>query len=101
MSERYNGWKNYETWLCMLWLNESGETESFAHYAQDLLDNGREVSDIVECVAGDIALSFAERAEEHLSGIGFLTDLINSALREVDYREIAQSIVSDMVETNN
>ena len=101
MSERYNGWKNRETWLCKHWLDNDGDLEYFERYAQSMLDDGRDACDVIECVAGDIALSFAERAEEQLSGIGFLTDLMNNALRSVDYREVASSIVDDVVATNN
>ena len=101
MSDRYNGWANYETWLCKLWLDNDGESEYFARYAQSMLDDGRDACDVIECVAGDIALSFSERAQENLEGIGFLTDLMNNALRSVDYREVASSIVECLVVTNN
>lgn len=100
MNERHNGWSNYETWLCMVWLNESGEAEYFANYAQEKLSSGDDLDHAINCVAGDISLSFAERAEEQLGETGFLVDLMNSALREVNYREIASAIVRDLTPAN-
>lgn len=96
MNERRNGWSNYETWLCMSWLNESGESEYFANYAQEKLDSGEDLDHAIKCVAGAIALSFAGRAKEQLGETGFLVDLMNSALLEVKYPEIANAIVGDL-----
>lgn len=95
MNDRYNGWANYETWLCVLWMGEECETEYYEREARRLLDNGDDENEVIEAIAGEISLSFAERAEEQLGTVGFLSDLINAGLRTVDYREIARHIVDD------
>lgn len=95
MNDRYNGWTNYETWLCVLWMGEDCETEYFEREARRLLDSGDDKDDVIEAIAGEITLSYSERAEEQLGTVGFLSDLLSSALRSVDYREIASHIVDD------
>lgn len=100
-AETYNGWTNYETWLCKLWLDNDGELEYFERDARRMLDNGNDTDSIVDAIAGELSLSWHERAYEQLEGIGFLSDLVASALGAVNYREIASAIVGDAVATNN
>ena len=101
MNDRYNGWTNYETWLCKLWLDNDNELEYFARDARRMLDNGDDAETVINTIAGELSLSWHERAYDQLDGIGFLSDLVTSALGSVNYREIALSIVDDVVATNN
>lgn len=73
----YNGWKNKETWLVNLWLGDL-----FADYQEDGLEVTPEF--VQHCVEEAIG-NFDGKSVEN----GFLIDMLNCALGEIDYREIA------------
>ena len=70
----YNGWTNKETWLVNLWLgadleiDQESSTEITADYVEEL----------VESFLDSDALQY-----------GFARDLLNCALGEINYAEIA------------
>ena len=75
----YNGWKNKETWLVNLWLGDTltmdqeAGIEITAEYIENFVD---------EMVDG--ALDQGARDFN-----GFVMDLLNCALGEIDYHELA------------
>jgi len=72
--ETYNGWKNRETWLANLWLEEC--------FHQDMQDG----YDITSAHVKDtIENMLAERP--HIGGL--FSDLLQSAISEIDCYEIA------------
>lgn len=74
----YNGWKNRETWLVCLWLGDLFD---------DAVNDGEEISpDYVEQIVEEMTSALLESPDAS----GFLTDLLNGALSQIDYREIAQ-----------
>jgi len=76
-----NGWKNKETWLVNLWLGDS-----FVEQAED----GQKITE-----------GFIRETVEYLvdsTGHGcdpMVRDLLNCALSEIDYRELAKHYMSD------
>jgi hypothetical protein len=88
----YNGWKNKETWLVNLWLGdvltedqESG-TEITADYVEQFVD------DMV-----DQAMNAGKWSNCVYTGHnGFVTDLLNCALCEIDYHELAAHYVEEL-----
>ena len=73
----YNGWKNKETWLVNLWL---GDTFAVMQEDGHQISVGLIESVVQECI-GDIDGKSVEN--------GFLIDMLNCALGEIDYRELA------------
>lgn len=69
-----HGWTNYETWLAKLWMDEENYRSNSAQWCR-------------------------EYAEEYWAeGLkGFAADIVNAAIREVNWAEIAAS--NDGVET--
>ena len=79
----YNGWKNKETWLVNLWIGDSLTMDQEA---------GCEIN------AAYIELMVDEMASALLDGPdanGFMTDLLNCALGEIDYHELASHYEED------
>ena len=78
----YNGWKNYETWNVALWIdNEEGsyhERRDMARSARSVGEYARMLQDWVEEMAPDL-------------GASMFSDLLNAALSEVDWDEIAEA----------
>ena len=79
--ERYNGWKNYETWCVSLWIEN--EEPSYL-YSRELVA-GKD--------KGDAAQALKEWITEAspLTDATLYTDLLNAALSEVDWYEIAEA----------
>ena len=70
----FNGWTNKETWLVNLWLGDMLQSDS---------EDGQEIS------AEFIEMLVIEMASELTETSGFITDLLNCSLGEINYHEIA------------
>ena len=84
----HNGWTNYETWIVKLWIdNEEGSynywREEAEHFSQN--DNVYGLSKALE----------SEHSEALPELQGFASDLLNAAMSEVNWYEIAQSMIDD------
>lgn len=86
-AERHNGWATYETWLVNLWLdNEQSSHLYWTEYANEALKRHDDVDDAIHDIADELKREFEESIPElH----GMWVDLINAALADVDWREIA------------
>ncbi len=78
----YNGWTNYETWNVALWIdNEPGSYEErcdMAKGASGVCELSKELQSWVEGMAPDL-------------GASLFADLLNAALSEVNWYEIAEN----------
>ena len=85
----YNGWKNYETWCVNLWIsNDPGSEEAARECVEvgDTYGTGEQIESMVtEWVHAD-----------DLTGLA--SDLLNGALCEVDWREIADAYIEAVQE---
>lgn len=71
----YNGWKNKETWLVNLWLGDV--------FTMDQEEGLKITADYIE--------EQVEMQVENSGGFeGFMLDLLNCALGEIDYHELAR-----------
>jgi len=83
----YNGWTNYETWLVNLWLDEEdSKAELWDQVDMTQADAVRELATVIED-------SVIDRVDEMGIENGMVRDLIGSALSEVNWDEIARSMV--------
>lgn len=79
----YNGWTNKETWLVNLWLGD---------YLADMQDEGHSVThDYIRDLVDDLCQAQA----------GLMSDLLNCALGEINYREIAEYYVTETEESED
>ena len=83
----YNGWTNYETWLVNLWLDEEdSKAELWDKVDMTQADAVRELATVIED-------SVIDRVDNLGIENGMVRDLIGSALSEVNWDEIARSMV--------
>lgn len=98
MDERYNGWKNYETWAVALWIDNDQWLQEYAReMAQNVKTNNPNVDDIITH-AGIMAPLLKEWIEEDnplADKATLFTDLLNAALSEVDWYEIAEHYLNE------
>lgn len=80
----YNGWTNKETWLVNLWIGDSLTMDQ---------ESGFEVTaDYIEQLVDDMV------SESMSSSNGLISDLLNCALGEIDYHELAEHYDEEVIE---
>lgn len=77
-----NGWTNYETWLVNLWLGDS--------LCMDAEDGIDVTADYIRELVDGMASAACEEAAN-----GLIAILLNGAIREVDFDEIASHYGED------
>jgi hypothetical protein len=81
---KYNGWTNYETWLVGLWFSDS--------YNEYFLEQFRE-GDLLQHVNADEVRDYVVGwVDEEVPENGFVTDLLNNAMSQVNWRELAEHV---------
>ncbi|HEY4307988.1 MAG TPA: hypothetical protein VGN12_00925 [Pirellulales bacterium] len=102
---RYNGFTNYETWAVSLWMsNDRAAFDYFRTLAFVTLSTEKSRStkesapeDSIRSLANTLRQEFEERSpvREHAT---VYADLMNAALSEVDWYELADNLLSDLTE---
>ena len=94
--QKYNGWTNYETWLCNMWFNDFDFTDMM-----DMFDQCEDNCDVLGIIENYIKEHVEEYVEYSLSFSdqhGFVHDMLNAAISEIDWRDIAEHYVDDVVD---
>lgn len=91
MEERYNGYKNYETWLCMLWIDNKRSAYEFYREMARKLDGDKDAA----------IYELAQQIEKHIltwqpALVGLYADLMTSAIAKIDFYEIAKNIMEGL-----
>lgn len=94
--KEYNGWTNYETWLANLWMdNDQGSQEYWRERAENACSEATDRDEAIELLAGELENDMDERAEELTGNAGVFADLLNAALKEIDWQDIARHWIDD------
>lgn len=88
MNTEYNGWKNYQTWLTYTWL--TNDEEEWSYWSE--LAEKHTVSDLMEMLKHD----FNESIDESMLDSGLLIDLLIDSVSEIDFRELAEHLKSQV-----
>lgn len=108
----YNGWTNYETWVVGLWIDNDESTQTYwQEAAQQAYDDTKDTLSANARLTGVEPFTRKERAafelrdllkEQHEEALpeleGFAADLLNAALGEVNWHEIALSLLDSVEE---
>ena len=95
-TNKYNGWTNYKTWLCNLWFGNYDFTD-LMHMFDGCEDKGDILNVIEDVIKNDVEdYVMAELRSSDTSG--FIQDMLNSAIQEIDFRDIAEHYVDDVAD---
>ena len=83
----YNGYDNYQTWAVALWLDND---ESTSNIISDIIEHARSDYD-----AADQLRDMIEEMNPLADQASMFTDILNSALSDVNYLEIIESHKED------
>jgi hypothetical protein len=98
----YNGWSNYETWVVNLWLgNDEGSYNTCRSLAERCFEEAvaDEVFSRKERACYQLANELKEMVEDGspLAGdASVYTDLLNAAMSEVNWKEIANGLLQEI-----
>ena len=73
-TKEYNGWSNYETWQCALWLDNDRDL----YHAFRLCHDEGELQELIH----------DHLYEDVMSAASLATDIVNAWMTEVNYQEI-------------
>jgi hypothetical protein len=85
----YNGWTNYETWNWYLWHGDSVE-DDFGDIVRDCDRDVYQVSKAIQEWTDDLTENY--KMPEN----GFFADILNAAIQEVNWYEIAEHIIEEI-----
>lgn len=99
-TKEYNGWTNYETWVVNLWMdNNEGSQGYWAERAQEIFDDSEEddINTREQAATHQLADELKDQHEEALPEVeGFAADLLNGAMSEVNWHEIAEHLINEV-----
>lgn len=96
MAERYNGWTNYETWCVKLHIdNDESSQRYWEREAKDAARNFEGPRGAQDILADRIA-DWHQEAMPKADGV--YADLLNAAFSEVNWHEIAKSLLEEQTE---
>ena len=93
-NQEYNGWTNWETWNFKLWLDNSEDSYTSVLFLTLEVKEAEEgvftLSKELESLANDLC-------EESVTfETGFFADVCNSAIKKVNFYEIAESYLEEL-----
>ena len=98
-SAGYNGWHNYETWAVKLWIdNERAEYDYWRNETVETWANTEATEYLTRSQAARFSLadSLKEWHQDNTPDLsGPFCDLLNAALSEIDWDEIADAMLTD------
>ena len=99
--KEYNGWTNWETWNCKLWLDNDQSVywelqDMCKLYLEENKQDSRSAYDFGERIHDFVLDLYEDGDAEKLWG--FFTDVVYQAMRDVNWTEIAQHMIDDAEE---
>lgn len=101
MTDKYNGWTNYETWNVALWLgNEQSSERHWSYAAEEAWEEAK--ASLAFSREQQASLDLSERLKDEIEesmpdlGASMFADLLGAAMSEVNWYEIAEHYIADV-----
>lgn len=97
MMSEYNGWPNYETWLMNLWYGDymwEYVSEGLQEGWIDLTGNDNDPYELGNILKDHIEELIED--ERQVPQSGFVADLFNAAMRDINWYSIGESVTSEL-----
>ena len=91
-NKKYNGWNNYETWVTALWIDNDYGTYQ---YRCELVEQVKNEHSEELCYLASVLKDWIESQNPLADNADLFTDLLNSALSEIDWQEIAENFLAE------
>ena len=80
----YNGYKNYQTWACHLWITDTPESGKL----------WRQIANEMEPYDAEKQLKdfLVSRADDTTPNAGLMADLLKNAVEEIDVQEVIEKL---------
>lgn len=93
--KKYNGWNNYQTWVTALWIDNDYDSYLYrCELAEEVKEEHEDEDEREDCLAVSLK-DWIESQNPLAESASLFTDLINSALSEVDWQEIAENFLTE------
>lgn len=89
MNETYNGWANYETWCCTLWINNNAELYT------DIRSTAQALKGHLDVFARYLEDNIVDNMPAILPQ-SMYSDLLTNAIQNIDFYEIAKEIMEEI-----
>ena len=99
MSDKtYNGWKNYETWLIALWIDNEQRLQEEARMIARYAARKNLGDDTLPALADGLKQWVEDWHDVYAVSEkgGFVSDLLNAAMSEIDWYELAEHYLEDI-----
>ena len=91
----YQGWQNYETWATALWIdNEQNSYQHRCHLTDIAQEEDLEKDKRIVSLANSLK-EWIESANPLAESANLFSDLLQSALSEIDWQEIAENFLAE------
>ncbi len=100
MNTEYNGWTNYETWNCKLWLDNDESSQELQREWLEQVKNTPKVDvwteqETVKFTLADMIREYVEENNPLAEHASMYSDIMTAGLQNINYNEIAQAIIED------
>ena len=94
MSEKHNGWTNYETWCYALWMdNDEASYKYWREAAEGTIKHSLDADD----AKYKLMETIREACEQMTPEVdGVFADLLGAAISEINWHEIASHLVDEV-----
>ena len=87
-NQEYNGWTNWETWNFKLWIDNSEDSyKAIIYLAEEVEGRANAKNDLAKELESLESVRFES---------GFFADVCNSAIKAVNFYEIAESYLEEL-----
>lgn len=105
-TDTFNGWTNYETWVCNLWINNTQDSQEYWQVqAREACKNPvenqylEEHPRMVHALTNTLRDHFEKQAETWMpSQYSFFSDILREGLYQINWYEIASYMIDNLEE---